>query len=134
MRSVLVVVDRAFGEKLRAVQTGQPVWIVMSPENEPVVRSLWASQAAADYLTGITGFRWADGVSPEELLLGELDTIDLHHGQYSSPDPWMEVVVIGARPTSDVRGRLRELGFTQVTETDDGFRARRMLGNVHSAI
>lgn len=53
--SVLVIVAPAFGEKLRAVPTGQPVWIAMSPANVPAVRSLWAGQGAPDHLTGITG-------------------------------------------------------------------------------
>jgi hypothetical protein len=75
--SGLVIVDPAFGEKLRAVPTGLPVWIAMSPANEPGVRSPWAGQAAPDHLTGITGFSFDESVSAEDLFLAELDTVDL---------------------------------------------------------
>jgi hypothetical protein len=43
----------------------------MSPANEPVVRSLWAGQAAPDRLTGITGFSFDESVSAEDLFLAE---------------------------------------------------------------
>jgi hypothetical protein len=125
--SVLVIVDPAFGEKLRAVPAGQPVWIVMSSANEPVVRSLWANQASPDHLTEITGFRFNEHVSAEDRFLAELGAIDLHHGPYSSPSPYTEIAVRGARPTADVRAALSEFGFTDVTEMEDGFTTRRTL-------
>jgi hypothetical protein len=125
---VLVIVDPIFGEKLRTVPAGQPVWIAMSPTNEPVVRSLWAaSQLPPDHLTGITGFRFDGGVSAEDRLLAELYAIDLHHGPYSSPSPYTEIAVKGARPTADVRADLSKFGFSDFRETEDGFTARRTL-------
>ena len=108
---VLVIVDPGFGEKLRYMSVGQPVWITMSSVNEPTVRSLWERQKAPDHLTGITGFRFDDGVSAEDRLLAELDTIDLHHGPHSSTLPYTEIVVMGANPTSEVRKGLRVCGF-----------------------
>ena len=123
--SVLVIVDPAFGEKLRAVPTGQPVWIAMSPANEPVVRSLWDGQGAPDHLTGITGFSFDESVSAEDLFLAELDTVDLHHGPYSSASSYTEIAVRGTRPTANVRAGLLEFGFTDFTDTEDGFIARR---------
>lgn len=123
--SVLVIVDPAFSGKLRTVPAGQPVWIAMSTSNESVVRSLWASQVSTDHLTGITGFRFDEGVSAEDLFLAELDTIDLHHGPHSSASSYVEIAVRGARPTAEVRAGLSEFGFTDFTETEDGFTARR---------
>jgi hypothetical protein len=35
-----------------------------------------------NYLTGITTFNDLNSSSPEEMLLGHLDTIELHHGSY----------------------------------------------------
>jgi hypothetical protein len=124
--SVLVIVDPIFGEKLRTVPAGQPVWIAMSPTNEPVIRSLWAtSQLRTDHLTGITGFRFDEGGSAEDRLLAQLYDIDLHHGLYSSPSPYTDIAVRGARPTADVRAGLSKFGFSDFTETEDGFTARR---------
>jgi hypothetical protein len=36
--SVLVIVDREFGERLLHVEPGRPVWIVMSPTNDPAIQ------------------------------------------------------------------------------------------------
>jgi hypothetical protein len=126
--TVVVIVDPAFGEKLRTVPAGQPVWITMSPANEPVIRSLWStSQSPTNHLTGITGFHFVESDSAEDRLLGELDEIDLHHGPYSSPSPYTEVIVRGARLIPDVRASLEEYGFSDFTEAADGFTARRSL-------
>jgi hypothetical protein len=123
--AVLVIVDPAFGEKLRIIPAGQPAWITMSSANEPVVRSLWESQGPPDHLTGIAGFRYDEGVSAEDRFLAELDTIDLHHGPHSSTLPYTEIVVMGARVTAAVRAGLSEFGFTDFIETADHFTARR---------
>jgi hypothetical protein len=122
---VVVIVDPDFGEKLGSIPVGQAVWIAMSPANEPTVRSLWKRRNAPDHLTGITGFLFDDGVSAEDRFLAELDTIDLHHGPYSSTSPYTEIVVIGAHPTAEVRKDLSELGFADFTEIENGFTARR---------
>jgi hypothetical protein len=86
--SVLVVVAPGFGEKLKVIPVGRPVWITMSPVNEPIVRSLWESQKSTNHLTGITGFRFDKEISAEDRFRAELDTIDLHHGPYSSTSPY----------------------------------------------
>jgi hypothetical protein len=97
----------------------------MSSANEPVVRSLRESRGSADHRTGITGFRFDREISAEDRFLTVLDTIDLHHGLYSSTSPYTEIVVLGARLTADSRAELSELGFTDFTETEGGFAARR---------
>ena len=124
--SVLVVLDPRFGERLRqAWQPGRPVWIVMSPCNEPAVRSLWASHPDTSHLTGISSFPFDPDAAPEEGFLDYLDTIDTHHGPYSSDPPYTELEVIGVRLTSDVREALGELGFEEFSEQANGFVARR---------
>jgi hypothetical protein len=126
--TIVVIVDPAFGEKLRTVPAGQPVWITMSPANEPVVRSLWStSQSPTNHLIRITGFRFVESVSEEDRLLGELAVIDLHHGPCSSPYPYTEIIVMGARLTLDVCAGLQEYGFSDFAEAVDGFTARRSL-------
>jgi hypothetical protein len=120
--SVLVIVDPNYGERLRLVWPGQPIWIAMSSANEPTVRSLWASYRDGDHLGGITGD--AD-VPPENSLLDNLNMIDLHHGLYSSKDPYTVLDVRGARLTIDVRDALSKLGFEKFSENTDGFTARR---------
>lgn len=124
--TVLVIVDPDFGEKLRIIPAGRPVWITMSAANEPIVRSLRESRGSADHLTGITGFRFREEISAEDRFLAELDTIDLHHGPYSSTSPsYTEIVVMGARLTAEIRADLSDLGFTDFGEAVDGFTGRR---------
>jgi hypothetical protein len=123
--SVLVVLDPHCGERLRQMwQPGRPAWIVMSPFNEPTVRSLWASHPD-DHLTGITSFQFDPGATPEDSFLDYLHTIDLHHGPYSNETSYAEFEVIGARLTSDVREALSELGFEEFSERTDRFIAQR---------
>ncbi|MEH2513111.1 hypothetical protein V1291_004465 [Nitrobacteraceae bacterium AZCC 1564] len=127
-RSVLVIVDPAFGEKLLSIPAGRPVWITMSPENEPFVRAIWNTRETSNHLTGITGFNFSANASPEITFLDELDTIDLHHGPYSSSSSYTEIAAIGVRLTADIRAALAEHGFTDFTETEDGFTAKRSSG------
>jgi hypothetical protein len=122
--SVLVILDPNYGEQLRQVWPGQPVWIAMSSTNT-VVRSLWASHPDGDHLSEITGFRFDADISPENNLLDNLNAIDLHHGAYSSKDPYTVLEVSGARLTIDVRHALSKLGFEKFLENTDGFTARR---------
>jgi hypothetical protein len=123
--SVLVVLDPNYGERLRQMWPGRPVWIAMSPINEPTVRSLSASYPNCDHLSGITVFRFDADALPEKSLLDNLYMIDLHHGQYSSKDPYTVLEVSGARLTIDVREALCKLGFEEFLEHAGGFTARR---------
>ena len=123
--SVLVILDPNYGERLRQMWPGRPIWIAMSPINEPTVRSLRASHPDGDQLSGITGFRLDAGGPPENSLLDNLNMIDLHHGPYSNKDPYTVLEVIGARLTINVREALSKLGFEKFLENPDGFSARR---------
>lgn len=122
---VVVVLDRAYGERLRALWAGQPIWIELSPLNEPVVHEIWEQSHEPSHLTGITGLKFDPAVSPEERLLADLDTIDLHHGAYSSSTPYTELNVLGCPLNNRIRGALAELGFADFEEQDLGFVARR---------
>jgi hypothetical protein len=98
--------------------SGLPVWIAMSTANEPVVRSLWATAPGS----AITGFQYDARQSPEDRLLVELDTIELHHGPYSVRVPYDELRVIGCALTPRVKDALIELDFSIFEEVPDGFR------------
>jgi len=70
----------------------------MSFTNEPVVRSLWANHPELNHLTGITGM-WFDPLVAEDRFIAELGTIDLHHGPYSTSNPYTELEVVGIQPS-----------------------------------
>src|SRR6516225_5656781 len=97
IQRLLVVLDADFGDRLRQSWHGQPVWIVMSPVNEPVIRSLWATYSGQDHLTGVTGFRFDSNIAAEDSFIADLGTIDLHHGPYSTSSPYTILDVIAAR-------------------------------------
>jgi hypothetical protein len=83
------------------------------------------AEGPQNHLTGITGFRFDRGISAEDRFRAELDTIDLHHGAYSSTSPYTEIEIMGARLTGEIRADLSGLGFTNFTEAEEGFAARR---------
>ena len=64
-------------------------------------------------------------VAAEDHFLAEADTIDLHHGPYSTDTPYTELEVIGCHLTKPIRTALRQLGFTQFDEQSAGFTAKR---------
>ncbi len=120
---VHVVVDPVFGQRLVDLPAGEPVWIVASPINEPVVRQLWRQRPTESHLDGITMFQ--PHGSPEGAFLGELGSIDLHHGEYSARPPYSVLEVVGCPPSEEVRSALAELGFIITTTSPEGFSAKR---------
>jgi hypothetical protein len=122
---VYVVVDREFGEKLAQLENGEPVWVVDTPANKPVVQRFWNERPDEDHLTGLTTFDDLNSLSPEELLLGKLDTIELHHGCHSEDPPYTIIEVFGAQVTANAKNVLSEYGFNEFHITPMGFTAIR---------
>ena len=122
--TVHIVVDPTFGDKLLDLPDREPVWVVDSPANTPVIRRIWSKPSPRSHLEGVTSFVARTG-TPEDVLLSELDMIDLHHGEYSADPSWGRAVVYGARLTSEVVAAFADFGFSRVTPTADGFVADR---------
>jgi len=122
---VYVIVDREFGGQLTDLEQGAPVWIVDSPTNKPVAQRLWKERADESRLTGITTFKAPDSLSPENMLLAELDTIDLHHGPHSADPPYTVIEVVGAPLTAKAKTELSKYGFDEFHAKSKGFTARR---------
>ncbi|MTK63019.1 MAG: hypothetical protein F8N15_00350 [Methanobacterium sp.] len=124
-RRVLIVLDPNFGERLKEIWRDQPVWIVMSSVNDPVIQSIWADSPGQSHLTGVTGMPCYESRGAEGCFLAYLDDIDLHHGPYSTKTPYTALKVIGAPLTSAIRCALSELGFVTFSEDTEGFDATR---------
>jgi len=120
---VRVVVDPNFGERLAELPAHEPVWVIDSQANTPVAHRLWKERPAENHLTGITTFKPGSKFRAEEELLGQLDTIDLHHGEYSASPPYTVIEVMGCPPSDRVRAALGEFGFTVDSLSPDGFTA-----------
>lgn len=123
--ALMVVLDPVYGRRLRDLPSGKPMWVLMSPDNEPAIRAHWQDQPDVGHLWGVTAIMPQTDASPENELLYNLDTIDLHHGPYSTSTPYEELEVIGVRLSPAIRDALGELGFTKFDETGEGFRAQR---------
>lgn len=126
MQKLYVILDSDFGERLRTTDF-RPIWIVMSPTNKPVVRSIWTTNPESDHTKGITGFTYLENLTPEETFLTEMNTIDLHHGPYSADPPYTILEVIGAHLNGRIKSVLSELGFVNFEEKEEGFTASRSL-------
>ena len=125
--TVTVVLDRNYGDRLSDLPAGQPVWIVDTPPNREAAEKQWAQHPGGDHLTGVTTFKSAENQSAEAMLIGEFDTIDMHHDVYPANPPYTVVDVIGAQLTNEVKAKLSEFGFADFEATAAGFRAVRPL-------
>jgi hypothetical protein len=124
---IFVVLDRDYGQRLcRLAQTG-PVWVVDTPANRTAAEQSWVAHSSRSHLEGVTTFKFGENSSPEDILINELDTIDLHHGAYSANPPYTVLEVIGAAVTAKLKGELSRFGFHQFRDTAEGFCAIRPL-------
>lgn len=130
--SVTVILDRTYGDGLLALPVGTAVWMVDTPANRAAAQRVWARRTSGSHLVGITTFKTREGASSEEMLLGELDTIELHHGRYSAEPPYAVLEVIGAAVTEQIKSAMSALGFTEFKGTALGFRAVRPLPTENS--
>jgi hypothetical protein len=122
---VFVVLDRDYGHRLSELAQKGPVWIVDTPANRTVAQQIWAADPNRTHLEGVTTFKFREGSPPEDILINELDTIDLHHGAYSANPPYTVLDVIGTTITARLKAELAQLGFDEFQETPQGFRAVR---------
>ena len=94
--SVSVVVDRNYGQLLHELIESGPVWDVESPTNREASQHFWKSSPSHTHLDGVTLFKATEASSPEEMLVGWMDAIELHHRVYSADPPYTAIRVIGA--------------------------------------
>ena len=124
---VSIVLDRAYGVRLRDLLNDGPVWAVNSVANRKNAELLWSEFPNHDHLTGITVFDSTENRSPEQTLIDEMETIDLHHGVYSADPPFTAIRVVGSSLTPEVRQALESFGFDSFNVKKDGFDAARPL-------
>jgi len=125
---VYVVVDPHYGEKLRNLPADDPIWVIDSEANHIVIQALWNERQGSSHLHGITSFKYDPKGNPEDWFINELDTIDLHHGEYSHTPPYSILEVIGVACSDKVQNVLRGYGFIRFERTNDGFITKREIG------
>ena len=123
--TVVIVVDPAFGERIRALAPEIPVWVVDTPVNRAAAQRFWPNGPEHGTRVDITTFIARAGESPERVCMGVLPTVDLHHNELSQSPPYSAVEVHGASPTPELQAALEELGLVVVEKCGAHFVARR---------
>lgn len=122
---VFVVLDGEYGQRLEKLVLAGPVWIVDTSVDRTVAERVWAADPNRSHLKGVTTFKFEAGRSREDVLIGELDTIDEHHGTYSANPPYTILEVIGTEISDRIEQKLAGFGFDEFAPTQAGFRAIR---------
>ncbi len=122
---VHVVLDAEYGERLRTLPNGEPVWIVGSAVNRAACEALWKERGPESYLDGYTTFNYNESATAEEQFLSILGEVDLHHGEVSHDPPYSILHVVGARWTSEIEDALFEYGLRRQSHDSSGFVAER---------
>jgi hypothetical protein len=126
---VHIIIDPLYGERLVKLPANEPVWVIDTEVNRPVIARLWAERKVSKHTDGITSFKASEEKSPEDILVENLSTIDLHHGEYSHDPPYSVLNVIGVTCCLEtVREALNEYGFTKFEPTTEGFTAWKEAG------
>ena len=125
---VNVIVAADYGERLRDLPDDEAAWVADTPTNNPVIRSIWTTHSADPNRgnhTGITSFQVSADKTPEDWLLGVLDTVEEHHGEYSQTPPYSILRVTGTALTPLIRERLESYHFVKFEDLPEGFAAHK---------
>jgi len=125
INKVTLVLEPDFGDRLASLAAISHVWIIDTPANHTVASEYWAQNPKSEVETGIITFKSPENESRWESCLKMLDTIDLHHGEYSSNPPYSVFEVIGAPLTQALKSAIEGLGFRNFEPMIEGFRASR---------
>src|SRR5439155_16767933 len=81
---VAIVVDPTFGDKLVGLAARLHVWITDTAENKAAAHVVRRESGGVHSLErGVTTFSVGPTDRPDEIVASVLETIDLHHGEYS---------------------------------------------------
>jgi hypothetical protein len=126
---VHVIVAADYGERLRSLPANEAAWVADTAANQSVIKSIWASypvEPCRGYLTGITSFQVAADHTPEDWLLGVLDSVEEHHSEHSQTPPYSILRVIGAALSPRIRAELESYDFIKFKDSPDGFVAHKV--------
>ena len=101
------------------------VWLAGTSANRARAEAYWRANPQKSLEQGVTTFEVRPSDSPEEIVLGALGVVDLHHGEQSHTPPWGALEIYGAAPTPGLRKALTGFGVTHVHPIPGGFRATR---------
>ena len=116
---VALVLDNSYGLKLFALAEKMPVWIITSPENDPVVEYIQNNIAQQSVTTLLKKYH-----EPEEyVFLRAIYAIDEHHGPDTKEHPYDALYIYGAQDMD--LDALAELGFICCQKIEGGIRFKK---------
>ena len=120
---ITVVVNREFGDNLTKIAKHVHVWLCNTPMNLQAAHSVneHLKQEGKWNEQGITTFRISSSETPEEMIISQMATIDLHYNEYSHYPAWSEIEIYGVSPTPRLREELQGYGVTEFRKTPEGF-------------
>lgn len=107
--NIALVVTPDAGSILLTLAKTHSLWIRVSQQNVPFIAHIQQK----------TTFTAPEGMSPEELVLEYLDTIDLHHPE------WHQLLVLGTSLTDELEEAIRSYGDVHFHKTAQGFTVDR---------
>ncbi len=97
------------------------IWLVESDRHCALARHVWDTKSGLG--TRLTTFA-PQGDTREERCINILETLCEHYDQYSNDGPMVELEIIGARLTSELRRELVAAEFATIIETPRGITAQ----------
>ena len=134
--TVALVLDPAFGERLKQLADRVHTWVVDTPGNRKVAELVWALEGSrpASIERGVTTFDAVPDVNPEEWCTSIVATIDRHHDEFSHHPGYSVLEVYGLRYHERLKPYFAELGFGTFENTDYGFRASKAQPNEQTGL
>jgi hypothetical protein len=99
------------------------VWLVDTPENRRTTEAVWKRLPVHSLDHGVTLFRVDLALAPDQWAAEILDTIILHHGEYSHTPPVSVIDIYGCPATDLLRAALAEFSFTDLATLPGSLRA-----------
>lgn len=121
-RTVVVVLDKTFGERLQAI-AHHDLWVIPSDDNSNVVKQMWADRKGDGGEPSVSMWSEPPPAVSEDDWLALLDMIEVHHGEFWREPPLDALSVYGAGMTPPIRAALLEYDYHDVEETALGFLA-----------
>ncbi|GAB3405518.1 hypothetical protein GCM10027318_15990 [Massilia agilis] len=121
MKSVALILDPEFGQRIESVAREMPVWVLSSRANDPAVERARSLLGEPD-ITSFYPPRAGDRTATRAQVLYDIDE---HHGCSSSSHPYEELLVFGAGPADFSPETMEELGLEPAGARKDAFVLRK---------
>ena len=128
-QKVALIVKDGFENQIDQIADHMHVWSIQTPGYTKAMQS-WHENSKSNsinFLEGCTIFQFNAELTPEEIAINILETIDEHHGEnwteeIGQIEKWSEIHIYGVKPTNTLSDSLREFNITNVELTSYGIK------------